>query len=444
MNKILYTACSSLFLLAAFSSCEMKDELLGSKNNSENQGELQLNISNDAQISTVVRSTAEDNGIKPGVFPAEEVNVNNYTVVISDNNTDLEVKKGLASELGSNGNISLSLEEGGYTVKAYNYDGSNVNVSTRPYFLGTSNLTILPGTKTTANISCKLQNIEVAISLDQSFKTSFNSDYEITVDNGAGAIQIFTSENINTKYYFAVPEDKSSITVSIKANTAEDNQLIQRTYTVTKPADSEGNNILGEGDAFIINLTEDGSTSSYVDFGMSVDFSFAEKEEVITIPAENITFTEQEGESGEGDNEEPEEAITFIGLPETYTNPGASGTPVVVTINAKNGIANLFVTISSTNQDFMGTLQGFGLAETFDIANPGELEAILTGSLEDGEGIGLLKPGQKIKGETSFVFDVTEFMKLLPLYGSGENVFSIEVVDTQSISKGGDLKVNIE
>ena len=50
----------------------MKDELLGSKNNSESQGELQLNISNNAQINTDVRSTAEDNGIKPGVFPAEE------------------------------------------------------------------------------------------------------------------------------------------------------------------------------------------------------------------------------------------------------------------------------------------------------------------------------------------------------------------------------------
>lgn len=442
MNKILYTACSSLFLLAAFSSCEMKDELLGSKNNSENQGELQLNISNDAQISTVVRSTAEDNGIKPGVFPAEEVNVNNYTVVISDNNTDLEVKKGLASELGSNGNISLSLEEGGYTVKAYNYDGSNVNVSTRPYFLGTSNLTILPGTKTTANISCKLQNIEVAISLDQSFKTSFNSDYEITVDNGAGAIQIFTSENINTKYYFAVPEDKSSITVSIKANTAEDNQLIQRTYTVTKPADSEGNNILAEGDAFIINLTEDGSTSSYVDFGMSVDFSFAEKEEVITIPAENITFTEQEGESGEGDNEDPETpddptAITFVGLPASYTNPATNGDDVSVTINAKNGIKNIFVKISSENPDFISMLESLSLNEEFDLVNA-------SGATKDNLlELGLIKEGVTIEGETSYLFDVNSFMTPLALL-EGLHTFSIRVTDLQDKEISGDLKVTIQ
>lgn len=436
MNKILYTACCSIFLLATISSCEMKDELLGSKNNSESQGELQLNISNNAQINTDVRSTAEDNGIKPGVFPAEEVNVNNYTVVISDNNTDLEVKKGLVSELGSNGNITLSLEEGEYNIKAYNYDGSNVNVSTRPYFLGTSNLTILPGTKTAANISCKLQNIEVAISLDQSFKTSFKSDYEITVDNGAGAIQIFTSENISTKYYFSVPENKNSITVSIKANTAEDNQLIQRTYTVTKPADSEGENTLAAGDAFIINLTEDGSTASYVDFGMSVDFSFAEQEEVIEIPAENITFNEN------GDNESPETpddqtAITFVGLPASYTNPATNGDNVSVTINAKNGIKNIFVKISSENPDFIRMLESLSLNEEFDLVNA-------SGATRDNLlELGLIKEGVTIEGETSYLFDVNSFMTPLAMF-EGLHTFSIRVTDLQGNENSGDLKVTIQ
>ena len=300
MKKFIYTLCT-FTLAASFTSCEMKDELWGDRAQSEKMGQLEVNVTNKATISTETRAAADDNGLKPGVFPAEEVDVNNYTLKVFDQeNEETEVTSGLISDLGSNGKVTLALKEGNYTVKAYNYDGSNVNVSTRPYFLGTSTLSILPGKTTSTAVSCKLQNIEVAISLDQSFKSSFQSDYEITVDNGAGAIQTFTADNIGTKYYFMVPENKNSITVSVKANTIEDDQFIQRTYTVTKPEDAEGNNTLAGGDAFIINLTEDGSTSSYIDFGMTVDFSFAEQEEVIEIPAENITFDENSGGGEEG------------------------------------------------------------------------------------------------------------------------------------------------
>ena len=445
MKKFIYTLCT-FTLAASFTSCEMKDELWGDRAQSEKIGRLEVNVTNKATISTETRAAADDNGLKPGVFPAEEVDVNNYTLKVFDQeNGETEVTSGLISDLGSNGKVTLALEEGSYTVKAYNYDGSNVNVSTRPYFLGTSTLSILPGKTTSTAVNCKLQNIEVAISLDQSFKSSFQSDYEITVDNGAGAIQTFTADNIGTKYYFMVPENKNSITVSVKANTIEGDQFIQRTYTVTKPEDAEGNNTLAGGDAFIINLTEDGSTSSYIDFGMTVDFSFAEQEEVIEIPAENITFDENGGggEEGGGETPEPTEAITFEGLPAEYTDPGTSGTPVVVTINAENGIENLYVTINSNNEGFMTTLQGFRLDQKFDIANPGDLEQILTGSLEEQEGIGLLKPGQQIKGEKTFVFDVTEFMTLLPIYGASINTFSMEVIDTQGNHNSGDLKITI-
>lgn len=440
MKKLIYTLCSLTFAMS-FTSCEMKDELWGDRAQTEKMGQLEANVINNATVNTETRATADDNGIKPGVFPAEEVNVNSYTLKIFDqDNGGTEITSGLIADLGSNGKVTLALEAGNYTVEAFNYDGSDVNVSPRPFFLGSTNLSILPGKTTSTDISCKLQNIEVAISLDQSFKNSFKDNYEITVDNGAKAIQPFTASNINTKYYFKVPEGKNSITVSVKANTVQDDNFIQRTYTVTKPEDAEGNNLLAGGDAFIINLTEDGSTSSYIDFGMTVDFSFAEQEEVIEIPAENITFDEN---GGGGVTPEPTEAITFEGLPAAYTNPATNGQEVKVTINAENGIENLYVTISSNNENFMSTLQSSGLDQKFDIANPGDLESILTESFESGNGIGLLEPGQNIKGEKTFVFDVTEFMSLLPAYGASINTFSMEVIDTQGNHNSGDLKITI-
>lgn len=424
MKKFIYTLCT-FTLAASFTSCEMKDELWGDRAQSEKIGRLEVNVTNKATISTETRAAADDNGLKPGVFPAEEVDVNNYTLKVFDQeNGETEVTSGLISDLGSNGKVTLALEEGSYTVKAYNYDGSNVNVSTRPYFLGTSTLSILPGKTTSTAVNCKLQNIEVAISLDQSFKSSFQSDYEITVDNGAGAIQTFTADNIGTKYYFMVPENKNSITVSVKANTIEGDQFIQRTYTVTKPEDAEGNNTLAGGDAFIINLTEDGSTSSYIDFGMTVDFSFAEQEEVIEIPAENITS-------------EPTDPITFIGLPAEYTNPATNGDEVKVTMNATNGIKNIFVNISSENAGFNEMLSGLNFDKEFDLVNP---SAEVKGNLI---GLGLIQEGVSIEGKTTYIFDVTGFMEPLEKTSSGLNTFSIRVVDLKDNEASGDLRITV-
>lgn len=438
MKNLIYTFCSFILVASVTTSCEMKDELWGDRAQTEKMGHLEISVTNKATVNTETRATAEDNGLKPGVYPAEEVDVNNYTLKVVDKD-NAEVTSGLISELGSNGNVTLALEEGNYTVTAYNYDGSNVNVSTRPYFLGTSSLSILPGKTTSTSVSCKLQNIEVAISLDQSFKSSFQNDYEITVDNGAGAIQTFTASNIDTKYYFLVPENKNNITVSVKANTVKDDQFIQRTYTVTKPDDAEGDNTLAAGDAFIINLTEDGSTSSYIDFGMTVDFSFAEQEEVIQIPTENITFDENSGGDEGGEvTPEPTEAITFEGLPAEYTNPNTNGDTVKVTMNVTNGIKNIFVNISSNNDGFNEMLSAFYFNEEFDLVNPDENVRPNLISL------GLIQDDVSIEGKTTYVFDVTGFMGPLEMASSGLNTFSIRVVDLQGNEASGDLKITVD
>lgn len=440
MNKFLYTLAYIFASGAIVTSCAMKDELTG-KSEHYSYGDLVLNVSNNAKTDVDTRTESEYNGNRPGVFPAEETNINNYTLFVYDKD-GVEQKSGLISELGTNGVVSLTLSEGEYTIKAYNYDGSDVNVSERPYFMGSNKMSIKAGTTTNTDIKCKLQNIEIAFSLAQSFKDKFKDDYSFTVDNGDGVSVIINKDNVDKKYYLKVPQDKSALNVSVKATTIAEEQPIQRSYKITKPADAEGGTTLAAGDAFLINITEDGSSSSYIDFTMTVDFSFVEHDEVITIPVEEITFNPGEPTEPE-EPTDPEAAITFEGLPAEYTNPAQSATPVVVTIKATNSIENLYVTISSDNQGFMSTLTGFGLGQKFDIANPGELEPVLTGSLEDQTGIGLLKPGQSVKGETQFVFDVTEFMELLPLYGASNNVFSIEVVDTKGNNKGGDLKIII-
>lgn len=435
MRKKSYTLYACILGAIMLTACEMRDELTG-KNLKTSYGKVLLNISNNSSITS--KANADFSGTAPGVFPEEEINIDNYTLkIINSNGAEVE-GGGKIADLKQDGEITFPLLEGNYTLKAYNYDGSNTSASERPYFLGTNNITVQSGVDTEAEVVCKLNNIEVIVVVDASFTTAFKDTYEVTVDNGDGAILFLNKDNINKKYYLQVPENKNFLNASIKATTT-DGTPIAKSFKINKPTDAEGNSLLAPGDSFTIRITDEGSTSAYIKLGISVDFSFKEQDEIVTIPVEDIVFNPQPTEP----EPEPSEPITFVGLPAEYTDPADSGTPVVVTINAAKGIENLFVTINSDNEDFMGTLSGFGLDQKFDIANPGELEGILTGSLESGDGIGLLKPGEKIKGETSYIFDVTEFMGLLKLFGSSVNTFTMEVQDSEGNSASGVLTVTI-
>lgn len=432
MNKFLYTLGYIFASGVIVSSCAMKDELAG-KSEQYSYGDLLIDVSNNAKTEDGTRTESEYNGNKPGIFPAEETNVNNYSLFVYDKN-GVEQASGLISELGQNGVVSLTLNEGDYTVKAYNYDGADVNVSERPFFMGTSVMSIKAGTTTEASVQCKLQNIEIAFSLDQSFKDKFKDDYAFTVDNGDGVSVIINKDNVGKKYYLKVPQNKTTLNVSIKATESAGEQPIQRTYKITKPADAEGGTVLMAGDAFLINITEDGSSSSYIDFNMTVDFTFVEHGEIITIPVENIVFN-PEGPT------DPEQLVTFEGLPATYIcTYGDTAIPGLqnVRIMAPNGIKKLDVTISGAIAPLLSTV---GLPETFDLCNmDDDLKGKIIGlNLVDEEGYQALHSGTC----KDFTFKVDGLLVLVPqVVTSGNSVFNLSVSDGTNTA-GGDITVTV-
>lgn len=429
-----------LGLIVSLSSCEMRDELLSKGGAGENAGTLELDLASIYNGVTISRAgETVDGGTTTGSFNEEDVNVDNYTLVVTNTETQEEAARGKVSELkNENGKVVLPLGEGSYAVTAYNYEGENVTVSERPYFKGEQTFSVKKGIATNVDLTCKLACVEVSIGLTSSFEEAFKDDYSVIVDNRDGATQIFDKSSLGKKYYFQVPERQNSLNASIKATSVEGN-FIELKATIQKPSDAEGSeSYLAGGDSFNIQLTEDGSTDSYISIGITVDLTFTEVGETIKIPVGNIIYDGPEN-PGEGGGEEPEASITFEGLPATYTCTHGNDTIAGlqdVHILAPNGIKNLNVTISG---EIAGLLGMVSLPETFDICNMDDnLKKKIIG-------LGLVTEEEYIQLHagtcTDFTFKLGGLLALIPkVVTSGSSTFNLAVSDGVN-TKDGDITV---
>jgi hypothetical protein len=442
-----------LGLMIGFSSCEMRDELWGKGEAGENAGTLELDLASIYNGVTMSRADeVVDGGTTTGNFDAEDVNVDNYTLIVTNAETQEEVARGKVSELkNESGKVVLPLSEGDYSVTAYNYEGENVTVSERPYFKGEQTFSVKKGIATSVDLPCKLACVEVSVGLTASFEESFKDDYSVIVDNGDGATQIFDKNSLGKKYYFQVPEHQNSLNASIKATSVEGN-FIELKATIQKPSDAEGSeSYLAGGDSFNIQLTEEGSTDSYISIGITVDLTFTEVGETIEIPVGNIIYEgpETPGEGGEGGEEPTTGTLSVTGIPETYNLSVAelmeSGEMPTIKVDmaSENGIKSLVVSISSDNAKFPLLLAAMDLDKPFDLCNledrPTAKEQLESLPLITEETYNQLHSGTL----PQYTFDVTTLVALLPEQGlMGTHKFTLTISDGNE-TKEGTLTVNV-
>lgn len=442
-----------LGLMIGFSSCEMRDELWSKGEAGENAGTLELDLASIYNGVTMSRADeVVDGGTTTGNFDAEDVNVDNYTLIVTNAETQEEVARGKVSELkNESGKVVLPLSEGDYSVTAYNYEGENVTVSERPYFKGEQTFSVKKGIATSVDLPCKLACVEVSVGLTASFEESFKDDYSVIVDNGDGATQIFDKNSLGKKYYFQVPEHQNSLNASIKATSVEGN-FIELKATIQKPSDAEGSeSYLAGGDSFNIQLTEEGSTDSYISIGITVDLTFTEVGETIEIPVGNIIYEgpDTPGEGGEGDDEPTTGTLSVTGIPETYNLSLAElmelgEMPTIkVDMASENGIKSLVVSIESDNDVFPVLLAGMDLDKPFDLCNledrPNAKKELIGLPLITEETYNQLHSGTM----TQYTFDVTSLVALLPGQGlMGTHKFTLTISDGNE-TKEGTLTVNV-
>ncbi|MDO5569917.1 MAG: DUF4493 domain-containing protein [Bacteroidales bacterium] len=410
----------------------MKNELSGSltPNESKEKGSLKLELSSAQEW---------------GETKAESVDINEFPVEIRSVSTN-EIVFSYETYSAMKEESPIQLSPGEYIVKAYK--GTYLEASREPYYEGTTNFSIATGKRTEVKTVCKLKYFKVDFNLTSDFLSTFKDDYSITVTNGAGVI-IFNKDE-QTPAYFKVGADAKSFNITVKVTNKETNLNIQKSYVINKSEDID-NGFIASGDFFNITLdkvlgggTPGVDTETGITIGVTVDLTMNETGEVIEIPVDNINGGNSGG-GDEGGGDQPGSAPVITMVQNTYNLKLSDTTSptVQVSISAPNGIKNLIVEIGSDNAGFMGTLAGFGLADPFDIANPGNLLPILSNSLESGGGIGLIDANDPILGKTSYLFDVTSFMSLLKLYGVSQNTFKITVSDGTNPQVKDTLYVNV-
>lgn len=422
-------------LMGALASCEMKDELAGtSASSSQEMGALELNLS----------------VLEPGsraIDPAD-----NFPVTIACP-SDLE-NPDKNKEFGSYGSMTnpVELPVGEYTVSA-NTPGEMMSVMTTPYYKGSEPMTISAGRTEQVEVECKMANTKISLDLPEDFE-SFQS-WTIQFDDGALHTLTFgTGEDVNgdgsaALYWNLGDTGVPTITMNITATTADGVQVSQsetfKKADAEESYDDDEENFVG-GDALDVKISvteepidpdEPEETKPQISFGITVDATFNNTNESVTIP---VTPGVNGGGTTEGDDDEEDSPISITDNGTGYlTNGvtvvgGAYPDDVAVVMNVKNGIKNLYVKVTTTNTTFESMVRGMHLVDGdgMDLASESEDIAELSKLFPLPE-----------KNSTKYTFTMSETLfGLLGMY-AGKHDFTLTIFDNNNNKKSATLTINI-
>lgn len=361
-----------------------------------------------------------------------EIDLSNYIVTIYDKYSQ-RAGQWVYSEMPE----IVSLAVGTYTVEVKSAAEPS-NGFDIPYYKGTATCEVKENQVTEGlEISCKLANMLFTVEYDESFQDKISEDVVTTITIGENSLQIPASES-RKAYLIAPDSETASMEVNLKGTI--DGEVIDYSehfddvksgvHNIIKyqfiPV-SDGNTVTAGG-AFNISI--------------AIDSSLTGSDESVSVnPGPEPGIDDFPIGGGEGDNLPTIVGTNFNGnsfdisndvleVP-TSTNEN-NPLPLQVTLSAANGIAHVFVTIDSETLT-EELLTDVGLAASFDLAEPGELENGL-------QGLGF-PTGEAVVGQTEILFDVTKFTPLLGIYGVASHNFIIRLVDQQGLEVTQILKI---
>lgn len=425
MKKYFLICLTLLAGMLAFTACH--SEVM--EGQSTGKGELNL-ASMTAEVNTEVETVYLGSRAESGT------DFSNYIVTVYDAQSQ-KVNQWKYSEMPE----IVSLAVGTCTVEVTSAEAPT-NGFDIPYYKGSTTCEIKENEIVNVPaITCKLANMMFSVEYDEEFKSKMSEDVVTTITVGDNSLEIPGSET--RKAYLVAPGgETTSVTVTLKGTI--DGEVIE--YSERFDVKTGVHNVIKYDFVPVSDGTGDGST---LKVAINVDSSLTGSDEVIGVnPGEEPgidDFPEGGGEEpGDGDGEQNMPTIVgskFNGSPFDISKDVLNVSiktdmdnpiPLQVTLSAPNGIAHVYVTIDSETltEDLLTEVN---LAKNFDLAEPGDLESGLNN-------LGL-PTGQKVIGQETVLFDITNFTPLLGMFGVATHNFIIRLVDQQNLEVTQTLKI---
>ncbi len=329
----------------------------------------------------------------------------------------------------------VALPAGTYRAEA-EYGDNPIAAWEDPYYTGNSTFGIEVGkvTNDVDPIECTLSNIKVTVNVNDLGQDLLGDDVKVIVRAGAEGELTYDASTNNKAGYFRYVDGSTTIAAEF-IGTVDGVEVDQ---TVLYDDVDEGNSYALN---FQINRPDNMNPGSIkITDNVSLDATITIVNETKKIdpnePDEDILVDDMrpsEGntgdEPGHGDdpstgddpvNEGPTINPTSAGLALNQVLDVTNGGEVKFNVSSESGITEFKININSTTLT-PDELESVGLTADLDLINPGEFEESLNN-------LGF-PTGDDVKGQTSIDFDITQFIPLLNMLGSGEHTFTLTVSD---------------
>lgn len=324
----------------------------------------------------------------------------------------------------------VALPAGTYRAEA-EYGGNPIAAWEDPYYTGNSTFGIEVGkvTNDVDPIECTLSNIKVSVYVNDLGQDLLGDDVKVIVKAGSEGELTYDASTNNKAGYFRYVDGSKTIAAEF-VGTVDGVEVDQ---TVLYDDVEEGNSYTLN---FQINRPDNMNPGSITitDSGITLDATITKVDETKKVdpnePDEDLIKDDMRpSEGGNGEepgpgtdpvNQGPTVNPTSEGLELNKVLDVANGGEVKFNVSSETGITEFKININSTTLT-PDELESVGLSADLDLVNPGDFEESLNK-------LGF-PTGDDVVGKTSIDFDISQFIPLLNMLGSGEHTFTLTVSD---------------
>lgn len=385
--------------------------------------------------SLTANTELNDKNVSTKAMPSELADVDNFTITIASTLTGGSSQTYKYAEIADK---AIELPQGSYSLTA-NSAGNATAAWDQPIFYGTKEFSIVAGAVTPIEVKCYLTNVVVSVKCSETFLTEL-SEYEIKVTGADGNFLTWDKTNISNDGYFtpsdleiridgvrSLDNSQASLSGKIKNVKAKDHIILNVDAKLT-------------GETSKITLTVDGSVNDRQE-DLFID-GFEEIEIPDPTPDPGTDPTDPTDPKPTDPEKPAAPTMTWAANPDFDVMELAETMDVQINISAPGKIKSFVVNV---NSPALNTLLP-DMVSPENVKSDGSVDLDLINDSVAIENLSSLLPtGDKLKGQTSILFELSNLVPMIyaitsadpDTYDNTNHVFTLKLSDEsdQTLSK---------